>query len=67
MNMWGWCVDRLAGPGWRRAVRGRTYPAHRPHAQIDHILVSRPVEVIDAQVVRQVMSDHRPIRARLRF
>jgi endonuclease/exonuclease/phosphatase family metal-dependent hydrolase len=67
MNMWGWCVDRLAGPGWRRAVRGQTYPARRPHTQIDHILVSRPVEVVDAQVVRQVMSDHRPIRARLRF
>jgi endonuclease/exonuclease/phosphatase family metal-dependent hydrolase len=67
MNMWGWCVDRLAGPGWRRAVRGRTYPARRPHTQIDHILVSRPVELVDAQVVRQVMSDHRPIRARLRF
>jgi endonuclease/exonuclease/phosphatase family metal-dependent hydrolase len=67
MNMWGWCVDRLAGPGWRRAVRGRTYPARRPHSQTDHILVSRPVEVVDAQVVRQVMSDHRPIRARLRF
>jgi endonuclease/exonuclease/phosphatase family metal-dependent hydrolase len=67
MNMWGWCVDRLAGAGWRRAVRGRTYPARRPHTQIDHILVSRPVEVIDAQVVGQVMSDHRPIRARLRF
>ena len=67
MNMWGWCIDRLAGPGWRRAVRGRTYPARRPHTQVDHILVSRPVEVVDAQVVRQVMSDHRPIRARLRF
>jgi endonuclease/exonuclease/phosphatase family metal-dependent hydrolase len=67
MNMWGWCVDRLAGPSWRRAVRGRTYPARRPHTQIDHILVSRPVQVVDAQVVHQVMSDHRPIRARLRF
>ena len=37
MNMWGWCADRLAGPGWRRAVRGRTYPGpsaaqpDRPH------------------------------------
>lgn len=67
MNMWGWCVDRLAGPGWRRAVRGRTYPARRPHSQLDHILVSRPVEVVEAQVVRQAMSDHRPIRTRLRF
>ncbi|HET6833765.1 MAG TPA: endonuclease/exonuclease/phosphatase family protein [Acidimicrobiales bacterium] len=67
MNMWGWCVDRLAGTGWRRAVRGRTYPARRPHSQTDHILVSRLVEVVEAQVVRQVHSDHHPIRARLRF
>ncbi|MGH9228571.1 MAG: endonuclease/exonuclease/phosphatase family protein [Acidimicrobiales bacterium] len=67
MNVWGWCVDRLVGGGWRRAVRGRTYPAHRPHSQTDHILVTRPVEVVEAQVIRQVMSDHRPIRARLMF
>ena len=67
MNMWGWCADRLAGPGWRRVVRGRTYPAHRPHSQTDHILVNAPVEVVSSEVVRQVMSDHRPVRARLRF
>ena len=67
MNMWGWCVDRLAGPGWRRVVRGRTYPAHRPHSQTDHILVNAPVGTTSAEVVRQVMSDHRPVRARLRF
>jgi endonuclease/exonuclease/phosphatase family metal-dependent hydrolase len=67
MNMWGWCVDRMVPRGWRRALRGRTYPAHRPHSQTDHILVTRPVEVVDAAVIRQVMSDHRPIRARLRF
>ncbi len=74
MNMWGWCIDRLVGrsgrptrSGWRRAVRGRTYPAHRPHSQTDHILVTPAVDVVDAQVLPQVMSDHRPIRARLRF
>jgi endonuclease/exonuclease/phosphatase family metal-dependent hydrolase len=76
MNMWGWCVDRLVGGrwphrrrpgGWRRAVRGRTYPAHRPHSQTDHILVTHPVEVVEAQVVRQVVSDHHPIRVHLRF
>ena len=22
MNMWGWCADRLAGPGWRRVGAG---------------------------------------------
>lgn len=67
MNMWGWCADRLAGPGWRRVVRGRTYPAHRPHSQTDHILVNDGVDVLSSEVVRQVMSDHRPVRARLRF
>ena len=67
MNMWGWCADRLAGPGWRRTVRGRTYPAGRPHSQTDHILVNAGVEVVSAEVVRQVMSDHRPVRAHLRF
>jgi endonuclease/exonuclease/phosphatase family metal-dependent hydrolase len=67
MNMWGWCADRLAGPGWRRVVRGRTYPAHRPHSQTDHIMVNPAVEVVWSEVVPQVMSDHRPVRARLRF
>lgn len=67
MNMWGWCADRLAGPGWRRAVRGRTYPAHRPHSQTDHVLVNAPVTVVAGEVVGQVLSDHRPIRVRLRF
>ncbi len=67
MNMWGWCIDRVVPRGWRRVVRGRTYPAHRPHSQTDHVLVTRPVEVVEAAVIPQVMSDHRPLRARLRF
>jgi endonuclease/exonuclease/phosphatase family metal-dependent hydrolase len=67
MNMWGWCTERLAGRGWRRAVRGRTYPAPRPHSQTDHILVNPLVEVVAAEVVDQALSDHRPVRARLRF
>lgn len=67
MNMWGWCVDRMVPQGWRRAVRGRTYPSPRPHSQTDHILVTPVVEVVEAEVVDQVMSDHRPVRARLRF
>lgn len=67
MNMWGWCISRLVPKGWRLAVRGRTYPAHRPHSQTDHILVTPVVDVVEATVIAQVMSDHRPIRARLRF
>src|SRR4029450_12120476 len=67
MNMWGGGADRLAGPGWRRAVRGRTYPAHRPHSQTDHILVNAAATGGSAEVVPQVGSDHRPVRAHLRF
>ncbi|HET6951108.1 MAG TPA: endonuclease/exonuclease/phosphatase family protein [Acidimicrobiales bacterium] len=67
MNMWGWCVERLAGRGWRRAVRGRSYPSHRPHSQTDHILVTRVVEVVTAEIVPQVLSDHRPARTCLRW
>ena len=67
MNMWGWCAERLAGRGWRRAVRGRTYPSPRPHSQTDHILVNDAVEVMASEVVPQALSDHRPVKARLRF
>jgi endonuclease/exonuclease/phosphatase family metal-dependent hydrolase len=67
MNMWGWCIDRMVPKGWRRAVHGRTYPAHRPHSQTDHILVTEPVEVLEGTVIRQVMSDHRPVTVRLGF
>lgn len=67
MNMWSWCVDRMVPRGWRRAVRGRTYPAPRPHSQTDHILVTPAVEVVESAVLPQVMSDHRPVTARLRF
>jgi endonuclease/exonuclease/phosphatase family metal-dependent hydrolase len=67
MNMWGWCIDRLMPRGWRRVVRGRTYPAHRPHSQTDHLLVTPVVEAVEAEVLPLVRSDHRPVRARLAF
>jgi endonuclease/exonuclease/phosphatase family metal-dependent hydrolase len=49
-------------------VRGRTWPASRPHSQIDHILLrtNDGIEVVDHQVLPEVGSDHRPVRARLR-
>jgi len=66
-NLWGPGVVALL-PGWRRAVRGSTYPAHRPHSQIDHILVHGGVEIIGGEVLPVTgLSDHRPVRARLRF
>jgi endonuclease/exonuclease/phosphatase family metal-dependent hydrolase len=64
-NLWGPAVSALL-PGWRRAVRGRTWPAHRPHSQIDHVLVRPDVEVVDGAVLDEVGSDHRPVRVRLR-
>jgi endonuclease/exonuclease/phosphatase family metal-dependent hydrolase len=51
----------LAGP-YRPAVRGRTWPAHRPVAQIDHLLAGPGVEVLRPEVLRDVGSDHRPVR-----
>jgi endonuclease/exonuclease/phosphatase family metal-dependent hydrolase len=66
-NFWGPGVSTLL-PGWSRVVRGRTWPASRPHSQIDHILVrdGRGVTVVEHAVLPAVGSDHRPVRATLR-
>ena len=64
-NLWGPGVVRML-PGWRRAVLGRTYPAHRPHSQIDHVLVRDNITVLSGEVLAATPSDHRPVRARLR-
>jgi endonuclease/exonuclease/phosphatase family metal-dependent hydrolase len=63
-NFWGPGV-RAFLRGWRRAVRGRTWPSSMPHSQIDHILVRPDVGVIDGAVLGDVGSDHRPVRAAL--
>lgn len=65
-NFWGPGVVAML-PGWRRAVRGRTFPSERPHSQIDHVLVRDDIEVLDSEVLPATPSDHRPIRARLRL
>jgi endonuclease/exonuclease/phosphatase family metal-dependent hydrolase len=66
-NFWGPGVQTFFR-GWRRAVRGRTWPAARPHSQIDHVLI-RPgdVEVLDARVLPDLASDHLPVRVELRI
>jgi len=61
-NFWGPGV-RVFLPGWRRAVRGRTWPAARPHSQIDHLLVRPQIEVLAAEVLAPNGSDHLPVRA----
>ncbi len=65
-NFWGPGVVACMR-GWKRGVTGRTWPAHRPHSQIDHVLY-RPgdVEVLDGRVLPNVGSDHRPVRVELR-
>src|SRR3954454_21023032 len=71
-NFWGPGVSTFL-PGWTRAVRGRSWPASRPHSQIDHILVrdgrrpEAPMEIVDSAVLPAVGSDHRPVRATLRM
>jgi endonuclease/exonuclease/phosphatase family metal-dependent hydrolase len=65
-NFWGPGVVTFLR-GWTRAVRGRTWPASRPHSQIDHILVRPETNVLSGEVLPDVGSDHRPVRAVLRF
>ena len=53
--------------GYAPAVSGRTFPAHRPLLQLDHILVSRRVSHCGGEVLPPAGSDHLPVRARLRL
>ncbi len=65
-NFWGPPVG-MAMRGWKRPVRARTYPARRPHSQIDHVLVRGGIRVLGGEVLAETPSDHRPIRARLQM
>ena len=64
MNLWGPPLRHLL-PGWRQAVKGRTWPAARPHSQIDHILVRGNVVAASSRILPDAGSDHRPVRAEL--
>jgi endonuclease/exonuclease/phosphatase family metal-dependent hydrolase len=64
MNLWGPPVRALL-PEWHRAVKGPTWPAWRPHSQIDHILVRGGLRIVSGEVLPDGGSDHRPVRARL--
>jgi endonuclease/exonuclease/phosphatase family metal-dependent hydrolase len=66
MNMWGWCIGPMAGRGWQLHGKGATFPAARPMARIDHLLATASVEVLSTEVLPDLGSDHRAIRARLR-
>jgi len=66
MNMWGPVIERSVRP-LRRAVHGKTWPSWRPHSQIDHILISRRLDVTASEVLPDMGSDHRAVRAELRL
>lgn len=51
---------RVALPGWTSGVRAKTWPAWRPHSQIDHLLLRGAWEVTHREAGRGP-SDHRPL------
>jgi endonuclease/exonuclease/phosphatase family metal-dependent hydrolase len=51
--------------GYAPAVFGRTYPAHCPLVQLDHVLASRRVARCGGEVLPPAGSDHLPVRAAL--
>lgn len=63
-NFWGPGVVAYLR-GWRRAVRGRTWPARVPHSQIDHVLVNEHITSYRGEVLPNLGSDHRPVRAEI--
>jgi len=63
MNLWGPPIHALLGQ-WKRAVKGKTWPAWRPHSQLDHLLV-RGLSVRASGVWPESGSDHRPVWARV--
>lgn len=65
-NMWGPMIT-WALPGRSRAVRGRTWPAWRPHSQIDHVWIDNQLQAIDSKIGPAAGSDHLPVRVRLRI
>ncbi len=66
MNNWGPPVIAQVR-GVRRAVRGRTWPAWRPHSQLDHLLVSKAIAINSGKVLADIGSDHLPVTATLRL
>lgn len=64
-NFWGPPLI-MAAPRrqhWGRAVIGKTWPAWKPHSQIDHIFVSPHWKVSVGHVLPKTPSDHLPVTA----
>jgi endonuclease/exonuclease/phosphatase family metal-dependent hydrolase len=52
--------------GYAPTVRGKTFPAHRPLIQLDHLLASSGLACSAATVLPPVGSDHLPVLASFR-
>ena len=62
-NLWRPPAQALLGPRWTPAVKGKTWPSHRPRHQIDHIWVRGGLATADGRVLADLGSDHLPIAA----
>lgn len=62
-NAWG-PVLRVLLPDWHALVRARTWPARRPHSQIDHLFVRGDWHVTRGYA-QDVGSDHRALVAEI--
>lgn len=63
LNLPVWSVRVALGPKWRHAGGGPTYPAWRPRAQPDQLLVTGGLAVRPARVGASGVSDHLPLVA----
>jgi endonuclease/exonuclease/phosphatase family metal-dependent hydrolase len=66
-NLWGWWVRIFLRKGFRRAVRGTSWPSELPHSQIDHILISEGITLSSGAVCQPGFSDHRAIVAEIKL
>ncbi|MBK1649827.1 endonuclease/exonuclease/phosphatase family protein [Rhabdochromatium marinum] len=54
--------------GWQGLdCERKTFPSWRPKHNLDHILVSGNIEILDARVVNYALSDHLPISMEIRL
>lgn len=57
----------IAKAALRGAQREPTFPSWRPTRTLDHILVTPSVEVIEARVLEERVSDHLPVAVEIRL
>ena len=66
MNAWGPLVAAHLRP-LRRAVKAKTWPSWGPHSQVDHLLASAHIQVLEGRVALMTQSDHLPVVAKFRL